>query len=186
MTASVNNKSSYAFAQTMQRLWMDHAIWARQYIIAAVDDRPELTEALARWLRNAADVGAALEEFYPRRPARRVAKLLKQHITVAVDLVDAAKNVDGAKFTAIDQVWTSNSDDLVDELCARDQSCSRDEVAARWDLARALTEQVLTARLEQHFDHDVESFDQLLTTCAAMGDLITDGILRQFADRFAA
>jgi hypothetical protein len=186
MTAAVSNRSSYELARTMQRLWADHAMWARQYIIAAVDERPEAPEAAARWLRVGDDIGRELEQHYPRRTARRVAKLLRQHVMVAVDLIDAARNVDKVKCMDIDDVWWNNGEDLVDELCARNEAWSRAELLAQWDAMRQQTKDVLAARLEQNFDKDVDAFDQMLTTTTNFADTIADGILRQFADKFAA
>ncbi|HUR78668.1 MAG TPA: hypothetical protein VMZ22_12030 [Acidimicrobiales bacterium] len=186
MTASVNNKLSYELAKTMQRLWADHAMWMRQYMVAAVDERPEAAEAAARLLRNADDIGNTFEDYYSRRVARRVAKLLRQHAVVAIDLVDAARRVDRAKFANIDAVWTSNGEDLVDELCARNESWSNQELLTAWESVRQFTKNELTARLEQNFDRDVEAFDHVLSATMDFGDHITDGILRQFADEFAA
>ena len=36
----------------MRRLWADHAIWTRQYIVAAVAGTPDAEHAAARLLRN--------------------------------------------------------------------------------------------------------------------------------------
>lgn len=185
MTAAVSNKASYEFAKTMQRLWTDHAVWMRHYIVAAVDERPEAPEAAARLLRNADDIGHLLEDHYPRRAARRVAKLLRQHALVAVDLIDAARNTDRTKFMDIDDVWANNGDDLIDELCALNVSWSKPELLAVWNRLRELTKQQLAARLEVNFDHDVDTFDQILTTAGNFADHLADGILRQFADAFA-
>jgi hypothetical protein len=186
MTAPVSNKSSYAFAQHMQRVWTDHAIWTRNFIVAAVDERPEVTEAAARWLRCGDEFGTTLDEYYSRRTARRVAKLLQRHVTVAIDLVEAARHGDRTKYGDIDSVWASNGEEFVDELCARNLSWAREELVFKWDLVRSLTRRDLAARLEPNFDHDVDLFDQLLTANISFGDVVTDGILRQFADRFAA
>lgn len=186
MTAAVSNRSSYEFACTMQRLWTDFAVWTRQYIIAAVDERPEAPEAAARWLRAGDEIGRELENYYPRRAARRVAKLLRQHVMVAVDLIDAARAVDRTKYMDIDDVWYSNGEDLVDELCLRNMSWSKEELFALWNAQRDFTKDELAARLEQNFDKDVEAFDHVVATAVKFSDRITDGILRQFADKFAA
>ena len=179
-------KSRQSFEARMYRLWTDYAVWSRQYMIAAVDERPELTESAARWLRTADDLGAAFGEFYARAPARRIAKLLKQHVTVAIDLIEAARLGDKLRFMDIDDVWANNGHDFVDELCVRNNSWDREELRALWDLMRELTTINTVARLELNFDKDVETFDELLTIALRFADLMVDGLVRQFADRFAA
>ena len=186
MTAPVNNKASYTFARTMQRLWTDHAVWMRQYIVAAVDERPEAPEAAARLLRSTDDVGHALEDYYGKRASRRIAKLLRQQVMLCVDLVDAARFIEKTKFHDIDAVWASNGQDFVDELCGRNTAWSREQMLARWELVRTLIKDEITARLEENFDGDADTFDQLLTATLTFADELTDGILRQFADKFAA
>ena len=186
MTAPVNNKSSYTLARSLHRFWTDHAVWLRHYLIAAVDERPEAAEAAARVLRNTDELAALLDGHYARRDAKRVAKLLKQHVMIAFDLIDAARAVDPQKFKDIEDVWANNADDFIDELCALNVSWSRDEMKARWDVHCELTKEQMVARLEDNFDHDVAVFDRLLSSALNFADDMTDGILRQFADKFAA
>jgi hypothetical protein len=179
-------KSRQQTEARLHRVWTDHAIWTRQYVVAAIDARPELSDTAARWLRCADELGDAFGEFYPRPTARRIAKLLRQHVTVAIDLVDAAWAEDKLRFVDIDDVWANTGMDLVDELCKRNDSWSRDELRAQWDLMREQTTLMLVARIEQNFDRDIDAFDELLTATLRFADHIAAGLVRQFADRFAA
>jgi hypothetical protein len=76
----------------MRRLWADHVIWTREYIVAAVGDRPEADSAAARLLKNQEDIGNAVVPFYPEQAGAALTDVLKRHIMIAVDLVAAAKS----------------------------------------------------------------------------------------------
>lgn len=49
---------------TMRKLWTDHTVWTRDYIIAAVDDKPDAMAAANRLMKNQEDIGNAITGYY--------------------------------------------------------------------------------------------------------------------------
>ena len=78
----------------LRKLWSDHVIWTREYIVAAVAGTPDAGDAATRLLKNQEDIGAAVAGFYGQPAGDRLTELLKEHIMIAVDLVAAAKTGD--------------------------------------------------------------------------------------------
>src|SRR5215831_2653258 len=85
-----------AFHDAMRRLWEDHIIWTRQYLVSAIAGLPDADAAAARLLRNQQDIGDAVKPFYGDAAGDRLTALLRDHILIAVDVVAAAKTNDGA------------------------------------------------------------------------------------------
>src|SRR5919202_2195399 len=100
----------------MRKLWADHIIWTRSYVVAAVDGRPDADAAAQRLLKNQEDIGNAIVPVYGKAAGDKLTELLKQHIMIAVDLVDAAKKGDQQRFDSEDQKWTKNAEDIADLL----------------------------------------------------------------------
>ena len=50
--------------QDMRKLWTDHVVWTRNYIIAATSDQPDAQAAVNRLMKNQEDIGKAIEKFY--------------------------------------------------------------------------------------------------------------------------
>src|SRR5512138_2073328 len=48
----------------MRRLWSDHAVWTRQYIVAATSGDASADAALARLKKNQEYIGNAIRPFY--------------------------------------------------------------------------------------------------------------------------
>jgi len=48
----------------LRKLWSDHVIWTRQYIVAAVAGTPDADAAAGRLLKNQEDIGAAIATYY--------------------------------------------------------------------------------------------------------------------------
>jgi hypothetical protein len=186
MTAPVNNKTSYAMAQTMQRQWTDYAVWMREYVVAAVDERIDQPEVAARLLRTPTDIGRAVEKYHGRKAGRRVNQLLKQHVTIAIDFVDAACTGERQRYLDVESVWDDNVADFVTALGQLNVSWTGARVRELWPLQQSSIKALLTARLEENFDKEVDAYDELLTTAATFADAIADGIIREFADKFAA
>jgi hypothetical protein len=82
----------------LRKLWSDHVIWTRDYIVAAVAGAADADAAAGRLLRNQEDIGAAIAGYYGDAAGDQLTKLLKEHIMIAVDLVAAAKSGDNDAF----------------------------------------------------------------------------------------
>ena len=76
---------------SMRKLWTDHTVWTRDYIIAAVGDQPDAMAAANRLMRNQDDIGNAVAKYYGAPAGTQLTTLLKQHISIAVDLIKAGR-----------------------------------------------------------------------------------------------
>src|SRR5262245_22161286 len=76
--------------QDMRKLWTDHVVWTRDYIIAATEKQPDAQAALNRLMKNQDDIGNAVAKFYGDAAGRQLSALLKDHIAIAGDIVKAA------------------------------------------------------------------------------------------------
>jgi hypothetical protein len=170
----------------MRRLWADHVIWTRQYVVAAIGDTPDAEAAAGRLLKNQEDIGNAIVPFYGEEAGAALTGLLKEHIMIAVDLVAAAKSADEAKFAEQDQRWSANAADIADFLSGANPNWPKSDVLDLLNLHLALTKQEVVARLEKDWAGDVVAFDEIFTEIMTLSDALSEGVLKQFPDKFAA
>ena len=176
----------WSLRSAMRRLWTDHVVWTRMYIIAAVagaDD--DAGPAAGRLLKNQEDIGNAVVPFYGSGAGSALTDLLKQHIMIAVDLVAAAKAGDQAKFKVEDAKWTKNADDIAGLLSGANPNWPKADVVDLLGQHLALTKNETVARLQQDWDADAEAFDQIFTEILTVSDVLSDGLVKQFHDRFS-
>jgi hypothetical protein len=76
--------STWSLKAALRRLWADHVVWTRQYVIAAVAETPDAQAAAARLLKNQEDIGNAVVPFYGEEAGAGLTQLLKEHIQIAV------------------------------------------------------------------------------------------------------
>ena len=58
----------------LRKLWSDHVIWTREYIVAAVAGTPDAGAAAGRLLKNQEDIGAAVEKKKKKQAGQPLAR----------------------------------------------------------------------------------------------------------------
>jgi hypothetical protein len=169
--------------QSMRKLWSDHVVWTRQYIVSAVAGEPSAQAAATRLLKNQEDIGNAVGTYYGSAAGARLTDLLKQHILIAVDLVTAAKAGDNAKQSDADRRWHDNAAEIATFLSNANPNWARQTLLDMLNEHLALTTQEAVARLQQRWSDDVNTFDRVYANAMAMADALSNGIAKQFPSR---
>jgi hypothetical protein len=170
----------------LRKLWSDHVIWTREYIVAAVAGTPDAGTAAGRLLKNQEDIGAAIAGYYGDAAGARLTELLKEHIMIAVDLVAAAKSGDQAGFAKHDARWTANVETIAKFLAGANPNWPEKDVLDLLSLHLKLTKDEAVARLTGDWAADVKAFDDIFNEILVLADALHDGIVAQFPNRFAA
>jgi hypothetical protein len=168
----------------MRTLWSDHVIWTREYIVAVVADQPDQQVAATRLMKNQEDIGAAVAVYYGQFAGATVTELLKAHISIAVDLITAAKAGDSAAQQRADQRWHRNAEDIADFLSKANPNWPRATLVAMMNTHLSTTTDEVAARLTKNWDADVRAFDAVYRHILAMSDALSDGIITQFPNKF--
>ena len=168
----------------LRKLWSDHVIWTREYIVAAVAGTPDAGAAAGRLLANQEDIGAAVAGFYGQAAGDRLTELLKEHIMIAVDLVEAAKSGDQAAFAKHDARWTANIEAMASFLAGANPNWPEKDVLDLLALHLKLTKDEAVARITGDWAADIKAFDDIFTEIMVLADALHDGIVAQFPERF--
>ena len=168
----------------LRRLWADHVIWTREYVVAAIASAPDADAVAGRLLKNQEDIGNAVVPFYGEAAGSRLTELLKEHITIAVDLIAAAKSGDQAKLSEADAAWDRNAASIASFLANANPNWPEKDVADLLSQHLALTKNEAVARLESRWEDDIEAFDQIFTEILTVADVLAAGIVKQFPKKF--
>lgn len=174
-----------ALRQNMRKLWTDHVIWTRDYIVAAVGNQPDATAAATRLMKNQEDIGAAVAGFYGKAAGGALTTLLKEHITIAVDIIKFAKAGDKASQQKADAQWHRNAEAIADFLSKANPNWPRATLVSMMNVHLSTTTDEVVARLTKNWDADVRAFDRVYDHILMMADALSDGIIKQFPDKFA-
>ncbi len=177
--------SALSFRSAMRKLWEDHVTWTRLYIVEFAANQPGADATAQRLLQNQVDIGNAIKPFYGDEAGTKLAALLKDHITGAVDLLNAAKADDKAKTDASSAKWYANADDIAAFLSgANPKSWPLANMKAGMKMHLDLTLQEAVDQLGGKFNDSVKDYDKVHDHILGLADLLGSGIMTQFPDRF--
>jgi hypothetical protein len=191
-TPRVVSRSALAFHDSMRKLWEDHITWTRNVIISFEVNEPDpnvvlpdLNAALGRLLRNQADIGNAIKPYYGDAAGDQLTELLREHILIAGEILQAAKTGNSTALADAQERWYANAHEIAVFLNAANPR--------NWPLAEmdqmmkdhldATTQEVL-ARLNENWEADVSAYDAVHEQALAMADMLSSGIIAQFPRRF--
>jgi hypothetical protein len=154
--------------------------------VAAVGGYPDADAAAARLLKNQEDIGNAVVPFYGESAGTALTDLLKQHIMIAVELIEAAKAGDQDTFQEKDAAWDGNAREIAGFLGRANPHWPENDVYDLLNLHLTLTKKEVVARLEQNWEGDVAAFDEIFTEIMTVSDALSDGLVAQFPEKFEA
>jgi hypothetical protein len=174
-----------ALKTDMRKLWTDHVVWTRDYIIAAVDNKPDAPAALNRLMQNQDGIGSAVGKYYGAANGQKLTSLLKEHIAQAGDVVKAAKAGDKPALKQASDKWDQNAVAIADFLSTANPNWPRATLVDMMRKHLSTTTNEVQMRLNKDWDGDVRAFDAVYDHILMMSDALADGIVKQFPDKFA-
>lgn len=177
--------SSIEFRNAMRKLWQDHIVYTRLYILSFAADLPDRDAVAQRLLQNQTDLGNAIKPFYGDDAGNQLTALLRDHILGAVDLLNAAKAGDNAKLKEASENWYANGDAIATFLNnANPQDFPLDAVKSEMKMHLDETLVEATARLQGKYAEDIQSYDRVQNHILRLADTLYTGITNQFPDKF--
>ena len=168
----------------MHKLWEDHVVWTRNVILNIIDELPGTDQAVNRLLQNQDDIGNAVKPFYGEAGGKELTRLLREHITIAADLLKAAKAGNNSAFDAANKKWFANADEISGFLSKANPNWKLNDMKKMMNDHLILTTEEAVARLKKDYVADVKAYDKVHEEILMMADMLTDGIIKQFPGKF--
>jgi hypothetical protein len=176
---------SVAFREEMRKLWEDHIVWTRAFIVSFAADADDQDEVATRLLANQDHIGDAINPFYGEAAGDQLTALLKEHILGAVTLLQAAKSGDTAAFDAARVAWYANGTEIAQFLNgANPENWTLDHTSHHMTMHLDLTLQEAANRLGGNFEADIADYDAVHNAILEMADFLSLGIIHQFPKQF--
>lgn len=177
--------SVLAFHDQMRKLWEDHITWTRLVIVSIAQGLPDTGSTVGRLLQNQVDIGNAIKPFYGDAAGNKLTSLLHDHITIAAEILVAAKAGDNNKLTDALNRWYANANDIAKFLSsANPRNWPLEDIQQMMKTHLDLTLQEATAYLKGDFAGSVSAYEQVHLEILHMADTLSNGIVRQFPHQF--
>jgi hypothetical protein len=180
--AAKDNTSS--LKEGMQKLWTEHVVWTRNYIVASLADQPDQEAASKRLLKNQEDIGKAVGRYYGKAAGNKLTGLLKEHITIAVDFINGLKVNDERVQAAAAKKWRQNADEIATFLSQANPHWPKESILNLLNVHLDTTTKEVMARYHKSWDEDVRAFDAVYDHILRLSQAFTSGIVNQFPKKF--
>jgi hypothetical protein len=168
----------------MRKLWEDHVVWTRLFIISALADLPDKQATTDRLLKNQVDIGNAIKPFYGDAAGNKLSALLKDHILIAADIVADAKGNQAAKLETDKKRWVANADEIALFLSnANPKNWPAADMKSMMREHLDVTTSELMARLNKDWAADVAAYEKVHGQILHMSDMLAEGIAKQFPEK---
>lgn len=178
------SEQEVSLSNSMRLVWEQHVYWTRLTIISLTFNLPDVESTTTRLLRNATDMGNLLKPFYGNRIAARFSDLIREHLLIAVELVNAAKADNQRAVAAIERRWYENGEEIAEFLSRINPFISRDDFQEMFFEHLALTTQEAVFLIRNNFQSSIAVFDKIEAEALQMADTITAAIVQQFPRKF--
>ena len=177
--------SKKAFHDGMRRLWEDHVVWTRLFIVSFAAGLPDLKATTDRLLQNQVDIGDAVKPFYGDAAGAKLTRLLTAHILTSAAVLTDAKAGDQTQLKTDLAAWYANARQIARFLHRLNP--------ANWPLADLrsmmrdhldLTLAEATDRLGGRYRKDIADFGRIEREILHMADDLSAGIEAQFPGDF--
>ena len=180
----VISKSSVELRVTMRKLWEDHITYTRNYIISALANLEDVSKVAGRLLKNQDDIGDAIKPIYGDEAGKKLAMLLRDHIMIATEVVKAAKMGNNEELSKANKKWYANGDDIAAFLSSANPNWSKKALQDMLYKHLEYTTQEVVSRLKKDWSSDIEAYDKGHVHMLMFADVLTNGIVKQFPDKF--
>lgn len=177
-------KSAVELRTTMRVLWEDHIVYTRNYIISSLAKLPDAEAVASRLLRNQDDIGNAVMPFYGERAGKKLASLLRDHIVIATEVVKAAMDGKKDELTAAQAKWTANADQIATFLSGANKHWEKAKLEDMLHKHLDYTTQEAVSRLKADWAGNIAAYDKGHAHMLMFSDVLTEGLVAQFPDKF--
>jgi hypothetical protein len=172
------------FRADMRKLWEDHVTYTAFFYTAVIFGGDDAGKLAVRLLRNQDDIGDAVKPFYGEDAGNALAGLLRDHILIAADLVNAAKAGDATAQEQATARWYRNADEIAAFLAAANPFWSRQVLQDALHAHLAMTTDAVVAKLHHDTAGAIAAYDAGHVHMLGVADVLSSGIAKQFPRLF--
>lgn len=176
--------SALAYQDQWRKLWEDHVTWTRVAIMGLLDELPGTGAYVGRLLQNPADMEAALAPYYGE-DAGVLADLITDHLTIAAEMLVAAREGNAEAFEDARVRWYENGEQNAAQMNQMNpQFWPLAETHHMWVTHLDATLNEAVANLTGDFEAEVEAYDLIHDMALEMADFMSAGVIKQFPQAF--
>jgi len=180
-----SSQSAIDFRLSVRALWQYQVTWTRSHIVSVLSGLDDVEPVERKLVKNQEQIGNAIKPYYGGMAGNRLAVLLRQHIVIAIEIVRAAKAQDAGALQRAQERGLKNAD-AISNLLGRANNPLWDKQYMRRMFYRHLEYVTLqvSCRIKKDWDSEIRAYDDGLQHVLLLSDLLANGVVQQFPEKF--
>jgi hypothetical protein len=185
LTPKGMSSQEYSLRTNMNKAWINDVVWIRQLIVSTAAGLGDTQEVTHRLLKNQETLGALIAPFYGQEASTRYIALLKDLITLDIQLIPAAKALEEERVKNLEEQWHTKANEIATFLHdLNPNNWSQKGIKTMFNEHLEVTTKELQYRLTGHWADDIANFELVLEQALLMSQEFATGIVKQFPDKF--
>lgn len=164
---------------TFQRLWYEHIIWTREFLLSTAFDLENLDAVTKRLLQNPADFAHAFNPLYGTEMAITFQDLLTDHLLTAAEFLNAIKAGKAKEAQSKRQKWYMNADDISNFLSQTNPYWNKNSWQSMLYSHLEMIETDFIYLLSGQYTDSVREYDAMQHEALKMANYMAHGIIKQ-------
>ena len=180
MVMFCNFNKCISLMKTWRKLWVQHVMWTRSFVISTASDLGDLDFVTQRLMQNPGDMAEVIRPFYGNQTAATFQRLFTEHLSIAAKLVNAAKAGDTESVAELEEKWYQNADEIAAFLAAVNRYWNKQQWQDFLHSHLKMTKSETVYRLSGKYADDIMTYDKIEREALQMADYMTIGMAHQF------
>lgn len=168
------NAARVDFRATFRKLWSDHANYTVFVIKSIIDGAGDSKFLIPRLMQNQTDIGDQLKEFIPDKQANELIKLLKEHISLAGEVVSLVKNKMNTT-NKVEELY--NNGDRIGKFLTSLNPIILKDARQMFEDHNTMVIEMAIARFKKDFAKEIKIYDDYYNQILMMSDMIYEAVL---------
>jgi len=184
MPAQPQSGKGMELSNAMRLAWEQHVYWTRMLLISIAQRLADEPDVTARLLQNPNDIANIFADYYGADAAKTIAQLLTEHLQIGAQLITALRDGQTEQANKLNFQWYQNADKMADAFAGLNSYFSNEDLRKMLYTHLQLTTTEVAQRLAGDYKADITAFGEVEKEAIAMADYFTDGIMKQYPNRF--
>lgn len=165
---------------TLRRLWNEHVLWTRAFILSTALELGDLHVVTERLLRNSADFANVFRPMYGDEAAKEFESLMAEHLLTVAQIVSVNKAGDRKAIEEQREKWYANADAIADFLSEINPYWEKTVWKQMLYIHLNRTEYEIMQLLTGQYKNSIAQYDGIQDQALNMADNLAYGIMEQF------
>lgn len=185
MFKELKNSRAINFRIEERKMWSDYSRYLREYVLSIANETEDESLILEKLLKNQEKIALCFKPYYGNYNSNTLAELFKEQIYITSKMLHGTKNNNNNKeLEESNKLWTENAEKTARFLHGINELWKLDLLQEILNKHLNLLCFQMNSRINGQWDKDIKAYDDDYDHIIMFSDLISDGIIKEFPNKF--